>query len=112
MNFNGNRQLTMVFIAKPEIEAEGDHIWKSHAEWIKETHYREGDKALLQYTVSKGSDDEGNIHFVITEIYQTPEGHKDHKERAPEWKDFKNWKKWVDKCERSFNVGTVISSLW
>jgi hypothetical protein len=33
---------------------------------MEETHYREGEKALLQYTVAKGTDDDGNIHFIVT----------------------------------------------
>ena len=34
-----------------EHEAEGDEIFAHHADWMMRTHPREGEKALLQYTV-------------------------------------------------------------
>jgi hypothetical protein len=120
MIYDGKVQVTMVFIAPADLESEGDRIWDSHAEWMKKTHYREGDKALLQYTVAKGADEEGNVHFIVTEIYKSAAGHKDHKEQAGQtWVDFEDWKNWVDQCKRSIpvqkrsiKVGTVVKSLW
>jgi hypothetical protein len=113
MILNGKEQLTMIFEATPDKEAEGDRVLKSHAAWMKETHYREGEKALLQYMVAKGSDDDGNIHFVVTEVYETGAGLKDHGEQAGKnWKDFEDWKKWTSECESTSKVATVIDSLW
>jgi hypothetical protein len=80
MILNGAVQLTMVYVASPDIEAEGDRVWKSHAKWMESTHYQEGEKALLQYIVAKGTDDDGNIHFVVTEVYKTEAGLQDHAE--------------------------------
>ena len=111
MKYNGNVQLTMVMIATPELEAEGDRLWKSHAAMMEKTHYREGEKALLQYIISKGTDDDGNIRYVLTEVYKTPAGLKDHSERG-DWKDWEIAKKWLDQCEISSNVVNVIDSLW
>ena len=113
MNFNGKTHVAMVFVATPDLEAEGDRIFKSHAAWMEETHYQEGEKELLQYTVAKSTDKEGNIHFVVTEVYKTPAGHEDHRVRGhEEWKDIGNLQKWASECESSVKVGTVIDSLW
>ena len=113
MNYNDRVQLTMDFVASPEQEAEGDRIWKSHAAWMQETHYREGEKALLQYTVAKGTDDDGNIHFIVNEVYETAAGRKDHSEQAhTNWKDYAAFVKWTDECKSSFRDATIIYSLW
>ena len=113
MNFNDRVQLTMVFVATPDQEAEGDRIWKSHAAWMQETHYREGEKALLQYTVAKGTDDDGNIHFIVNEVYESAAGLKDHSEQAhTNWKDYAAFVKWTDECKSSFRDATIIYSLW
>ena len=113
MNLNGKVQLTMIFVATPELEAEGDRITKSHARWMEKTHYREGEKALLQYTVGKGTDDDGNIHFVITEVYESEAGLNDHGEQGrANWKDFNDYVKWSDKCEKTSKVLTIGDSLW
>ena len=114
MKYNGNVQLTLVMIATPELEAEGDRLWKSHAAMMEKTHYREGEKALLQYIISKGTDDDGNIRYVLTEVYKTPAGLKDHLEGGGRrvWNDREKFHKWLDQCETSFNVVNVIDSLW
>ena len=112
MNYNGNVQLTVVFICPPEYEAEGDRIWSSHAVWMKDTHYREGEKALLQYMVSKGADDNGNILFVLTEVYASEAGRKDHSEQAQDWKDIEDFTNWNSKCESTWVHSEIINSLW
>lgn len=113
MILNGKVQLTMIFVATPDLESEGDRVLKSHAAWMEETHYREGDKALLQYTVGKGTDDDGHIHYVVTEVYESDIGLKDHGEQAGQnWKDYPDWQKWTSKCEGSSKVITIIDSLW
>jgi len=113
MNLNGKVQLTMIFVATPEQEAEGDRILKSHALWMEETHYREGEKALLQYTVGKGTDDDGNIHFVVTEVYESDAGLKDHGEQgARNWKDYGDFQKWASECKGSSKVISIVDSLW
>jgi len=35
--------------------AEGDRLYRSHIDWMKSTHHRDGPKALLSYDVSKTS---------------------------------------------------------
>ena len=66
MNYTGKAQFSLTVVAPAELESEGDRIFNLHAAWMEETHYRESEKALLQYTVAKRVDDEGNIRFVLT----------------------------------------------
>ncbi len=112
MNYNGNVQLTVVFVCSPEYETEGDLLWSSHAAWMEDSHYREGEKALLQYIVSKGADDDGNILFVLTEVYASETGRKDHSEQAQDWKDYDDWKIWVGKCKSTWVDTKINRSLW
>ena len=84
MSHKGKTQLTIVFTAPPDLVAEGDRIFASHAKWMRNTHSREGAKALLHYNVVKGpelsnpmdpsSKPTGNTSFVLTEVYETPAG--------------------------------------
>ena len=61
---------------------------------MEATHYRDGDKALLSYNVSKmkelsgdlDSAPTGNTCFVLTEIYESKAGVLDHIKQAHE-----NW---------------------
>ena len=53
MAYKGKTQLTYVIVAPPDQVDEGDRIFQSHAPWMGATHHRDGEKALLQYTVSK-----------------------------------------------------------
>jgi hypothetical protein len=40
-------------ICPAEQAAGGDRLYRSHIDWMKGTHHREGPKALLSYDVSK-----------------------------------------------------------
>ena len=53
MKYHDKTQLTLIIIAPPDQVAEGDRIFKSHGSWMEATHYRDGEKALLSYNVSK-----------------------------------------------------------
>ena len=66
---------------------------------MSKTHHRDGDKALLQYTVSKLVNDDGTVTYLLCEVYQTPEGVADHIEQArgdAHWDPFHGF---LDKCE-------------
>ena len=54
MDYTGRSQWSLMFVCPADLEPEADRIFASHAEWMQGTHYRDGDKALLQYTVTKG----------------------------------------------------------
>ena len=53
MSQQGKVQLTFIIVAPPDQVAEGDRLFKTHAPWMKASHPRSGEKALLTYNVSK-----------------------------------------------------------
>jgi hypothetical protein len=85
VSHKGKTQITIIFTATPDLVAEGDRIFASHAKWMERTHYREGELALLRYNLVKGpelshpmdpsSEPTGNTSFVLTEVYENPAGH-------------------------------------
>ena len=88
MSHKEKSQLNIIFTAPPDPVAEGDRIFASHAKWLRNTHAREGEKALLLYNLVKGpelsnpmdpsSAPTGNTSFVLTEVYDTPAGVAEH----------------------------------
>ncbi len=112
MNFNGKAQLSFMIIAPPELEAEGDRLFKLHAEWMEKTHHREGEKALLQYTLSKSPDSDGRVIFILTEVYETVAGIEDHRKQAHNADFFNDLMKFNDHCQViGGGDGMVIHSL-
>lgn len=116
MGYNGRTQWALMFVCPGELEAEADRLLDSHAEWMERTHYREGEKALLQYTVTKGTlpDRDGVIVYAMTEVYQSPAGEKDHHQQAEEtWEDYAAMWELLGKCEGPWGLtGTISHSLW
>jgi hypothetical protein len=124
MSQQGKIQLTYVIIAPPHLVEEGDRLFRSHAPWMKATHPREGEKALLSYTVSKApelsnpldssSSPTGNVCFVLTEVYETEAGVVNHFQEAQSgWKDFPAVVDWMAKCRVSgAPAAPIINSLW
>jgi hypothetical protein len=84
MKYDDGVQLTLIIIAPPDQAAEGDRLFQSHGVWMETTHYRDGEKALLSYNVSKApefsdptdfdSAPTGNTCFVLSEIYESKAG--------------------------------------
>jgi hypothetical protein len=123
MAHKGKVQLTLVFSAPPDQVAEGDRIFQSHEPWMKATHQRTGDKALLSYTVSKApelsnpmdptSAPTGNTCFILTEVYETEAGVLDHFQQTESWQDFAAVAKWLEKCKMvGVPAATIVNSLW
>ena len=120
----GKTQLTYVIVAPPDQVAEGDRIFRSHAPWMKATHPRDGEKALLRYTVSKApelsnpfdqsSAPTGNTCFILDEIYESDAGVTHHFEMAMSgWQDFPALVAWLGKRKVSgVPVSSVVNSLW
>ena len=91
---------------------------------MEATHYRNGEKALLSYNVSKApelsdpmdidSASTGNTCFVLTEIYESKAGVLDHWEQAEEsWGDVHAARKWIEKCKATFvPAASIVNSLW
>ncbi len=111
-------------ICPAEQAAEGDRLYRSHIDWMKATHHREGPKALLSYDVSKtpelsdpfdlASKPTGNTVFCLTEVYNSNAGVVDHFEQAKaSWKDFPAWKDWKGKCKTTkVGAAKVFNALW
>ena len=114
MDYTGRSQWSLMFVCPADLEPEADRIFASHAEWMQGTHYRDGDKALLQYTVTKAPGDEGAVVYAITEMYQSPSGPEDHLKRAHEdWEEISAWGALMEKCEGPWVInGTIQHSLW
>jgi hypothetical protein len=123
MTYTGKTQLTYVIVAPPDQEAEGDRIFMSHAPWMDATHHRNGEKALLRYTVSKApelsnpfdptSAPTGNTCFILDEIYESGAGVADHFEQAmSNWQDFPALGAWLEKCKvTGVPAASVFNSL-
>lgn len=123
MSDMGKTSLVIAWTVRPADVAEGDRIFESHGKWMT-GHPREGAAALLSYSVSKGPElsnpmDPGsaptsNTVFVLTEVYESPEGVAEHWKQAVEtWQDLPAIMDWSSRCEvTTLHSGTVIQSLW
>ncbi len=124
MSHQGKIQITIVFTAPPDLVADGDRFFESHAAWMAEGHHRDGDKALLSYNVVKGpelanaldpsSEPTGNTTYVLAEVYETQAGVDDHwQQAAGNWSDFGPFIEWAGKCQVTTLHGSpVVQSLW
>ena len=124
MSHKGSTQVTFILTATPDLVAEGDRIFASHAAWMEKTHHRDGDLALLSYNIVKGpellnpldpgSEPTGNTSFVIAEVYANPAGLEDHwKQGAESWEDFGAFMEWAAKVNVAVLHGSpVVQSLW
>ncbi len=124
MAHKGKIQLTFVITAPPDQVEEGDGIFGTHGPWMEGTHHRDGDKALLNYTVSKApelsnpmdasSAPTGNTCFILSEIYATEAGIADHFQQAEaSWQDFPALGDWLAKCTiTGVPAAPIINSLW
>jgi hypothetical protein len=124
MASKGKIHLTFVFKADPGDVVEGDRLFVSHNDWMSRTHHRDGEKALLSYNVSKGSDPSntfdpnssptGKTAYVLDEIYESQAGIADHWQQAmSNWEDFPAFMAWAHRCDASAqHSGTIINSLW
>jgi len=113
MNYKGKAQLTIVIDSPAELEAEGDRIFAMHEPWMKSSHYREGDKALLQYNVAKAPGENGRVFFIMTEVYETVAGIVDHVAQAQDDAHHDLLLKWWEKCNVTFiRDGIIFNSLW
>lgn len=120
----GKVQLTFIIVAPPDQVAEGDRLFQSHQPWMAATHPRDGEKALLSYSVSKapeltnpmdpGSAPTGNTCFVLSEVYETEAGVPNHFEMATSsWKDFPALLSWLEKCKvTAVPAAPIFNSLW
>lgn len=114
MDYTGKVQLAIIINSPAALEADGDRIFTSHAAWMERTHHRDGEKALLQYNVSKSRDDDGNVIFVLAEVYATAAGVEDHVARSrSDWEAYDDWGAWLSRCQVTAVLGApIVHSLW
>lgn len=124
MSHQGNIQFLVLVSASADQVPEGERIFRSHAQWMEQTHHREGDKALLRYNVSQApevsdpmdpdSSPTGRTIFILSEVYETPAGLQDHWQQGQEsWEDFDAFKSWLGNVDFSMVNGAEIAhSLW
>jgi hypothetical protein len=116
VDYTGRTQWSFMFVCPADLEAEADRLFASDASWMQRTHHREGEKALLQYTVTKGPHPERGdaVVYAITEIYQSPAGRENHVRQAHEtWEDLPAFHALLDQSEGPWGVdGTILHSLW
>ena len=124
MAHHGKIQLLFTITATPELVAEGDRLFRSHAPWVESTHHRTGDKALLTYDVSKAPEMvnpldpnaglTGNTYYILNEIYESEAGVADHFAQAmSSWKDFAAFVEWLGKCKTTaVPSAKIFNSLW
>jgi hypothetical protein len=81
---------------------------------MEKTHHRDGEKALLQYNVTKSRDDDGNVIYVLAEVYATPAGIQDHVAQAQSnWEGHDDWGAWLSQCQVTAVGGApIVHSLW
>ncbi len=124
MAYKGKIHLTVVFTCPPELVAEGDRIFASHAPWMERTHPREGKLALHSYDLIRGpelsnpldpgSEPTGNMCFVISETYESHEAVSNHWHLgATTWEDFPALIEWAGKCKvTAVHSAPIVHSLW
>ena len=108
----------------PDEVAAGDACFQSHGKWM-EGHSRQGDTALLDYSISKGpepanpvdpdSAPTGETIFVLDEFYASPAGVVEHWRLAREtWPDLPAFMDWTSKAKKvvTLHSGTVVQGLW
>jgi hypothetical protein len=122
MSHMGKSHLVIMYTVGPDDVAEGDRIFASHGEWMK-GHPREGDEALLEYSISKGpelsnpmdpsSEPTGRTIFVINEYYASPAGMARHWQDAAEnWSDMAAALAWSAKgTVTTLHNGTAVQAL-
>jgi hypothetical protein len=114
-DFKGKAHFFVAFKCAVEHEAEADRFFAHHAEWMERTHPKEGDEALLQYTVSKRLDGKGHVLFLLAEVYETAAGVENHSRLAHEDEEgvLSPFRALVDKCETiGFGASEILHSLW
>ena len=112
MASKGTSHLVIMFTVGPDDVAEGDRLFASHGEFMK-GHPRDGDVALLDYSISKGpeltnpmdpsSEPTGNTTFVVDERYASPAGIANH------WQETANWAEMSSAAPAWFEKATIVT---
>ena len=63
---NNEIRFMVTSICPADQAAEGDRLYRSHIDWMKATHHREGPRALLSYDVSKTPDSWTRLIWLLS----------------------------------------------
>ncbi len=123
MSSTGTSHLVIMFTVGEDDVAEGDRIFASHGDFMK-GHPREGELALLDYSVSKGpelsnpmdpsSEPTGNTIFVLDERYASPGGIANHwQDTTDHWAEMSSAAPaWFEKAMIvTLHNGTAVQAL-
>jgi hypothetical protein len=120
----GKTQLLITWVVSADKVPEMDRLVESHGSWMAKTHPRDGANALLSYDLSKGpelanaldpgSESTGNTRYVLSEVYDSPEGIANHWRLSQEsWSDFGAMVEMLSSCDtQTLHGGSIAQSLW
>lgn len=122
MSTSDTRQIIFILTVPHSLLADAERLVASHAAWVTGTHDREGEGALLGYSLVRGeelsnpmdlaSPPTGNTLFAITETYATEAGVADHWRRSLSWDDFRPFLELVSKVKVTvMPSATVVSDI-
>ena len=124
MSETGKTHIVIMWTVGPDDVAAGDRLFESHGKWMT-GHSRDGDTALLGYSISKGPELEnpvdpnssptGDTIFVLDEFYESPAGVVEHWRLAVEtWQDLSAFMEWSGKAKNvsTLHSGTLVQALW
>jgi hypothetical protein len=115
MSYKGKTHFNVTWVVDSGDEAEWDRIFASHAAWMQ-GHPRQGEAALLSYSVSKGpelsnpldpnSEPTGKTMYVLDEYYESPVGVARH------WQDgMENWADDLGAVMKASAKATTVTTL-
>ncbi len=120
----GKTHIVIMWTVGPDDVEAGDRLFESHGKWMT-GHSRQGDTALLDYSISTGPELEnpvdpksvptGDTIFVLDEFYESPAGVVEHWRLAGEtWQDLSAFMEWSDKAKKvsTLHSGTLVQALW
>jgi hypothetical protein len=120
----GKTQLLITWVVSADKVPEMDRLVESHGSWMAKSHPRDGANALLSYDLSKGpelanaldpgSESTGNTRYVLSEVYDSPEGIANHWRLSQEsWSDFGAMVEMLSSCDtQTLHGGSIAQSLW
>lgn len=117
----GDSQIIMIITTDAENEALADRLTASHARYTRENDPREGENALILYTLQKGPDYQysedyaaedlrsDQIVYMITQTYKSRAGLVDNLIRVhSEWEDFGEFARWGSGMSTTIRRDTTV----
>src|SRR5215510_13144851 len=105
----GKSHIVVMWTVGPDQVAAGDAVFQSHGKWM-EGHSRQGDTALLDYSISKGPELANPV-----DPDSAPTGVVEHWRLARDtWHDLPAFMDWTSKAKKvvTLHSGTTVQGLW